>query len=80
MPPKQPNSIGRYANLALQMGLIIGGFSWLGSWLDTRFKTEQPWYTIVLSLTGIGGSLYLVIKDVLKEKWPLNLLFLVLAY
>jgi F0F1-type ATP synthase assembly protein I len=68
MPQKQPNSYYRYANLAIQMGLIIGGFSWLGSWLDGRFGTHQPWFTIMLSLSGIGGSLYLVIKDVMKEK------------
>lgn len=68
MPQKQPNSYSRFANLAIQMGLIIGGFSWLGSWLDHRIGNNQPWLTILLSLTGIGGSLYLVIKDVTKEK------------
>jgi len=67
LPPKQPNSFIRYSNLAIQMGLIIGLFTWTGFKLDEYFKTREPYLTIILSLTGIGVSLYLVIKDVIKN-------------
>jgi len=50
------------------MGLIIGGSTWLGSYIDEQLLLGQPWFTIVLALIGIGSSLYLVIKDVLKNQ------------
>lgn len=67
LPPKQPNSFLRFSNLAIQMGAIIGLSAWGGSKLDAYFKTEQPYYTIFLSLAGIGASLYIVIKDVISS-------------
>lgn len=67
LPPKQPNSFIKYSNLAIQMGIIIGLSAWGGSKLDTYLQTKEPYCTIVLSLIGISGSLYLVIKDVIAE-------------
>ncbi len=67
LPPKQPNAFIKYSNLAIQMGIIIGLSAWGGSKLDDYFQTQDPYFTIFLSLAGIGGSLYLVIKDVISS-------------
>jgi F0F1-type ATP synthase assembly protein I len=53
------------------MAAVIGGFSWLGSFLDSKYHTVHSIWTIVLGLLGVGIGLYLVIKEVLaisKEK------------
>lgn len=72
LPPKQPNSFIKYSNLAIQMGIIIGLSAWGGSKLDAYFKTQEPYFTIIFSLIGISGSLYLVIKDVIAESKKKN--------
>jgi F0F1-type ATP synthase assembly protein I len=48
------------------MGVIISFFTWLGFYLDKKFETATPWWTISLSLFGVCSSLYLVIKEVMK--------------
>ena len=65
---KQPNPILKYSNLAIQMGLIIGLFAWGGQKLDSYYTTPKHLFTIILSLTGIGISLYLVLKDFINPK------------
>jgi F0F1-type ATP synthase assembly protein I len=49
------------------MGLIIGVSAWGGTKLDSYFNTQEPYFTIGLSLIGIGIALYLVIKDVIND-------------
>lgn len=48
------------------MGAIIFLFTWLGVYLDDYFQNKTPWLTIVLSLFGVIGSLFLIIREVLK--------------
>jgi RsiW-degrading membrane proteinase PrsW (M82 family) len=48
------------------MGVIIGGFTWLGVYLDERQKNKTAWWTIGLSLFGVMAALYLMIKEVLR--------------
>lgn len=67
LPRKQPNTFIRFSNLTIQMGVIIGISAWGGVKLDAYFKTEQPYYTIVLSLLGIGVALYIVLKGVISD-------------
>ena len=53
------------------MAAVIGGFTWLGSYLDHRYSSNQSLWTIILGLLGVAMGLYLVIKEVLaisKEK------------
>lgn len=64
---KQPNPLFKYGNMAIQMAVIIGLFAWGGQKLDQRSGTTTPVWTIVLSLSGIGIALYLVIRDVMKD-------------
>ena len=56
----------RFSTLGIQMGVIIAFFTWLGYYLDRKFESETPWWTIILSLFGVCSSLYLVIKEVTK--------------
>ena len=54
----------RLSSVVIQMGAIIAGFSWLGTYLDDRQKNEKPIWTIVLALTGVMASMYLIFKEV----------------
>jgi F0F1-type ATP synthase assembly protein I len=65
---KQPNLLFKYGNMAFQMALIIGLSVWGGKKLDLYYQNAKPIFTIVLSLLGIGISLYLVLKDLIHPK------------
>jgi F0F1-type ATP synthase assembly protein I len=59
---KQTGSFFRYSSLALQMIMtmllfVAGGF-YLDKWLQLGF----PWFTLILTLAGVAGSLYSVIR------------------
>jgi ATP synthase protein I len=70
--PKDSNSKNsqgnfiRFTSLAFQMIGAIGFFSWLGYYLDQKYKSKTPWWTIGFSLFGVFISLYVVIREVLK--------------
>lgn len=66
---KKPNPYSKYARfsgLGIQMGVIIGFFSWLGVYLDDKYQSKTPWWTIGLSLFGVATGLYLIIREVIK--------------
>ncbi len=63
---KKFSSFARFSSLGIQMGVIIAFFTWLGTFLDSYFTLETPWWTISLSLFGVVSSLYLVIKEVIR--------------
>ncbi|MFM7668088.1 MAG: AtpZ/AtpI family protein [Bacteroidota bacterium] len=56
----------RFSTLGIQMGVIIAFFTWLGVYLDEKFQSKTPWWTLVLSLFGVCSSLVLVIKEVMN--------------
>ena len=60
---RNSSAIGKYSGIAVQMIAIIGLSTWAGVWLDGHFHTQTPWYTIGLTLTGIFGALYQVIRS-----------------
>ncbi len=60
------SKFARFSGLGIQMGAIIAGFTWLGTFLDQKYATKTPWWTIGLSLFGVMAGLYLVIKEVIK--------------
>jgi len=45
------------------MAAVIGGFTWLGTYLDTKCSTDSL-FTIIGALLGVAIGLYLVIKEV----------------
>ncbi|MBM3184762.1 MAG: AtpZ/AtpI family protein [Bacteroidetes bacterium] len=63
---KKAGNFIRYTTIAFQMIGAIGFFSWLGSYLDQKYASKTPWWTIGLSLFGVFISLYVVIREVLK--------------
>ncbi len=63
---KKTSAYIRFSSMGLQMGVIIGFFTWLGTYLDKKQLNDTPVWTIVLSLFGVAGGLYLVIKEVSK--------------
>ena len=66
MSNKDNNGIKRWAILSgigIQMGVIIYLFVKAGNWLDTNYIPEGKKYTILLTLLGVGVSLFLVLKQ-----------------
>lgn len=63
---RNSSALGKYSGIAVQMFAIIGLSTWAGIWLDKHFQTQTPWYTIGLTLFGIFGALYQVIRSVTR--------------
>jgi ATP synthase protein I len=58
------NTYLRFTSVAIQMGAVIGGFTYLGTYLDAHQQLKQPIWTICLSLFGVLISMYLIFKEV----------------
>ncbi len=56
----------RFSGVGIQMGIIIGGFAFLGNYLDGKYQNKTPWWTLGLSLFGVAAGLYIMIKEVIK--------------
>lgn len=63
---KKVNKWAVFSGMAIQMGVIIGGMAWLGDYLDKKYQKEFPLFTLILSLFGVGVSMYIVIKEIIK--------------
>ncbi len=66
MSSKDNNGVKRWAILSgigIQMGAIIFLFVKAGNWLDFNYNSEGKIYTIILTLLGVGISLFLVLKQ-----------------
>ncbi len=63
---RKANKYVKFSSLGIQMGLIIYVFTWGGMFLDERYEMPTPWFTVALSLSGVVGSLTLVIREVIK--------------
>ena len=55
-------SILQYSGLGMQIAIIIGGGSWLGSWLDEKYQTERSWFTLGLVLLSVTLAMVYAIK------------------
>ena len=64
--PKTASKYARFSGLGIQMGVIIGLFTWLGVYLDEKYNNKTPWWTLCLSLFGVASGLYLMIKEVIN--------------
>ena len=58
----------RYSGMAFQMGAMIFIGVWGGTRLDKLLEFEKPVFTIILSLIGVFGAIYFVIKDFIRFK------------
>jgi len=63
---KKVNAFARFSSAGIQMAVIIVGAVFLGQYLDTFLEAKTPWMTILFSLIGVFGGLYLVIKEVVS--------------
>lgn len=63
---EQLNKYLKFSGLGVQMGVIIGLSAWGGKSLDEYYEFKTPIMTIILSLMGVGISLYVVLKEVTK--------------
>lgn len=54
----------KYSGMAIQMIGVLLAFVFSGVYLD-QWLHSGPWLTVVLSLLGVGTSLYVAIKDFL---------------
>jgi F0F1-type ATP synthase assembly protein I len=60
------STLARFSTVGIQMGIIIGLFTWLGTFLDKKYETTTAYWTIGLSLFGVFAGLILVIREVIK--------------
>ena len=64
---KQLNSYVTYSSLATQMAVIIAGGAFFGDYLDKKYTSETPIYTIACSLLSIFLALYYVLKKIINH-------------
>jgi len=60
-----------FSTMVFQMGITIAAGAYFGMWLDQKYPNNYSLYTMIFSLLGVFGSLYMVIKKVIninKEK------------
>ena len=58
----------KYSGIAFQMIASIGLFVWLGTYLDKRTETSQPYWTLGLTLMAVVASMVSIIKNFLPKK------------
>ncbi|MGJ5642974.1 AtpZ/AtpI family protein [Formosa sp. S-31] len=63
-PKKQLNNYIKFSTMAFQMVAIIGVLTYLGVWLDDKYPNEYSMFTIIFSLLGVTGAIYMIIKQV----------------
>ena len=60
---KNKKSFIKYSNMVVQMGVIIGVFAYFGHYLDLKFDTSKKYWTMILSLAGVFGAIYQMIRS-----------------
>lgn len=68
-PKKQLKNVAVLMGIGLQMGVTIYLFVLLGKWLDTTYNNDDKLYIIIMTLLGVGISLYAVLKQVNRIKY-----------
>lgn len=48
------------------MGVVIGGFTWFGTWMDEKYPNEKNIWTVVFALAGVLISMFYMIMDILR--------------
>ena len=63
---KQPKRFIILIAVASQMGITIFLGASLGKYLDAKYQSEKPWFTITLTLFALLISLYSVLQTLNK--------------
>ncbi|MBC3786725.1 AtpZ/AtpI family protein [Spirosoma utsteinense] len=64
---EKTTSFAQYSGIAFQMLGTIGLGVWAGMKIDEWQNNRSPIWTIILSLTAIGASLYLFIRQLTNK-------------
>ena len=61
------NNYMKYSGMAFQMAgiLLVGVLA--GRWLDAKYATEKPWFTLALVVFALFGAFYLTLKDLIVD-------------
>ncbi|MFD0844470.1 AtpZ/AtpI family protein [Flaviramulus multivorans] len=68
-PKKQLKNVAILTGIGIQMGVTIYLFVLIGKWLDTNYNDGNKLYIIIMTLLGVGISLYAVLKQVNRIKY-----------
>ena len=61
--PKPYSAYARYTSMGLQMVVVIGLFTWLGTLADAALHNQVKWATAGLALFGVCAAMYLVFRS-----------------
>jgi len=61
---KQPNRWMALITIPFQMGIIIYGFYYLGSWLEEKYHSQDELYIKIFTMLGVFVAIYNVIRQV----------------
>lgn len=64
---KRMSTVMHFSGLGFQMIAVIGVFAYAGHLIDESRESAKPIFTAVLSIVGVGISLYSVIKSIIKK-------------
>lgn len=59
---RQPNKWMTLITIPFQMGIIIYGFYYLGSWLEEKYSSDL--YSKIFTMIGVFVAIYNVIRQV----------------
>ncbi|MCB0515964.1 MAG: AtpZ/AtpI family protein [Chitinophagales bacterium] len=62
------NNILKYSGAGFQMLAIILLGAWGGTYLDSRYQTSKPYFTMACTLLAVFLALGVVLKDFLVKK------------
>lgn len=58
----------RYSSLAIQMGVVIFIFVYIGKYIDKKLLEGKLIFTLIFSIFGVFVGLYLALKDFIIKK------------
>ena len=64
---KPVNQALKYSGMGMQMAISVFVGAMIGQQLDAYFEMEQPIWTAVLALVFLCATMYLVLKDLLRN-------------
>lgn len=64
---KALNSYAQYSSIAIQMFIIIGLGTFLGTKLDEKYPNEYKGFTITLSLISVLLAIFFVIRRIIMN-------------
>ena len=66
MAETKKNKFLRFSQMGIIMGVVIGGFTWFGTWMDGQYPNEKNLWTVGFALAGVLISMFYMIKDIMR--------------